>query len=358
MSLLFEPLTLRDVRIRNRIWLSPMCQYACDNTDGLVGDWHLVHYGARAAGGFGLLLVEASAIRPDGRITPQCSGLWSDAHAEAWARVVTFGQRQGAAMGVQLAHAGRKASTSRAFPGEPAGLLTPDEGGWQVVGPSPVAFDDLATPHELSTTEIDLLIKDWANAARLADAAGFDVVEIHAAHGYLLHEFYSPLSNLRTDNYGGAGRTRLLLEVVEAVREVWPERKPLFVRLSVTEWLDHGWSVSDSVALAAQLRDRGVDLIDCSSGGNAVVEIPTGPGYQVHLAAAVRETGIPTTAVGLITDPQQAEGILQAGHADAIFLGRVALREPAWPHRAAAALDVDYADAHYPPQYIRGRWPT
>ncbi|MBK9697681.1 MAG: NADH:flavin oxidoreductase/NADH oxidase [Propionibacteriaceae bacterium] len=356
MTSLFDPITLRGVTIPNRIFLSPMCQYMCEARDGVPTDWHLVHYGARAAGGFGLVIVEATAVVPQGRISPEDSGLWNDTQREAWARIVAFGHAQGAAMGVQLAHAGRKASVYRDHPG-PSGSVPLEEGGWVTGGPSALAFPGLAEPEELSVEQIAEVVESFAAAAVRADQAGFDVVELHAAHGYLLFEFLSPFSNHRTDEYGGdfACRTRLLLEVVDAVRAVWPATKPLFVRLSATEWLEGGWGVEDSVRLAGLLADRGVDFMDVSSAGNVLARIPTDPGYQVPLARAVRAAGLPTGAVGRITEAAQAQEVLDEHSADAVLLGRVALREPSWPLRAAAELGSPER-GRYPNAYLRGRW--
>lgn len=357
MTSLFAPLTLRDLTIPNRIFLSPMCQYMCEARDGVPTDWHLVHLGARATGGFGLIVAEATAVVPEGRISPEDTGLWNDTQRDAWARIVEFCHEQGAKVGVQLAHAGRKASVYRDHPG-PRGSIPVEDGGWPTVGPSAIAFPGLAEPRELTTAELAGVVRAFADAARRADQAGFDVIDIHAAHGYLLFEFLSPFSNQRTDSYGGdfTGRTRLLLEVVDAVRAVWPAGKPLFVRLSATEWLDGGWTIDESVRLAGLLAEHGVDLVDVSSGGNVLAKIPADPGYQVPLATAVRQAGIPVSAVGRITEPAQAQTILDEGRADAVMLGRVALREPAWPQRAAAELG-DPALARYPNAYLRGRWP-
>jgi 2,4-dienoyl-CoA reductase-like NADH-dependent reductase (Old Yellow Enzyme family) len=359
MPKLFEPLRLRDLTLKNRVWLSPMCQYSVEAGDGVPTDWHVVHLGARAQGGFGLILTEATAVTPQGRISAQDTGLWNSAQLEAWARVVDFVHTQDAAVGVQLAHAGRKGSTYRAWPGEPAGTVPQSEGGWATMGPSGVAFDGYDAPVEMSHQDIAETVQAFADAARRADEAGFDVVELHAAHGYLAHEFLSPLSNRRTDRYGGdfAGRTRFLTEVVDAVRAVWPEGKPLFVRLSGTDWIDGAWDVEQSARLAMVLKGRGVDLVDVSSGGNAPAAIPVGPGYQVPLAQRIRaESGLPTGAVGMVLQPQQAEQILERGDADAVFLARAALREPAWPLRAAAELGLTWREAPYPAQYVRGKW--
>ncbi len=355
---LFDPITLRGLTVRNRVWLPPMCQYQVEARDGVPTDWHLVHLGARAVGGFGLVIAEATAVVPEGRISPQDVGLWDDAQAEAWARVVRFGQAHGAAMGVQLAHAGRKASAERAFPGEPGGVAGPDRGGWPVVGPTDVAFPGLAEPRALTTAEVADVPRRFAEAAVRADQAGFDVVEIHSAHGYLLHQFYSPLTNTRTDAYGGTyeGRTRLVKEVVAAVRAVWPERKPLLLRLSATDWTDGGWTLDDSVRLVAELGPLGVDLVDVSTGGLVHAPIPTAaePGYQVPFAERIRrETGLPVAAVGRITDPHQADALVRGGQADAVLVGRAALREPSWPQRAAHELGHP---GPYPAAYHRGTY--
>ncbi len=358
MASLFDPLMLRDLLLDNRIVLAPMCQYQVETRDGVPSDWHLVHYGARAAGGFGLVLTEATAVVPEGRITPHCTGIWNDEQVAAWRRITDFSHAQGAAIGVQLAHAGRKASTYRDI--EPhTGSLPLTDGGWQTCGPSPIPFPGLATPVEATFDDIAGVVEAFALAARRADAAGFDVVEIHAAHGYLISEFLSPLSNHRTDSYGGEfeGRTKLLLEVVDAVRAAWPAGKPLFVRISATEWTRDGWSLDESVRLAGILGKHGVDVIHVSSGGNIVAKIPNDVDYQIPLAAAVRAAGVAVCAVGRITDATQAQGILDAGSADLIAVARVALREPSWPLRIAAELDAD-AMARYPHSYVRGRWPA
>ncbi|CAL8977137.1 NADPH dehydrogenase [Propionicimonas sp. T2.31MG-18] len=358
MPSLFDPFTLRDLTIPNRIFLAPMCQYQCEARDGVPTDWHLVHLGARASGGFGLLIAEATGVVPEGRITPECPGLWNDTQAAAWKRVVDFCHGQGAAMGIQLAHAGRKASTYRPF-AHRSGSVPADDGGWETFGPSAVPFPGLETPTEATPGYLAHVVEAFAAAARRADAAGFDVVEVHAAHGYLLHEFLSPLSNQRTDGYGGdlAGRSRLLLEVVDAVRAAWPAGKPLFVRISASEWTDGGFGVEEATEVARLLGEHGADLVHVSSGGNVLAPIPAGPGYQVSLAAAVRSAGLPVCAVGLITDPRQAQKVLDDGSADAVALARVALREPAWPLRAAAELECDDC-ARYPDSYLRGRWPA
>ena len=351
MSRLFEPQTLRGATARNRIWVAPMCQYSA--AEGMPHDWHLVHLGARAVGGAGVVLTEATAVSPEGRISPQDTGIWNDEQAAVWARIAAFVQGQGALAGIQLAHAGRKASTRR--PWEGRGVVAAEDGGWTPVGPSALAFPGLAEPLALDDDGIAKVRADFVAATRRALSAGFDLVELHAAHGYLLHEFLSPLSNTRSDCYGGdlAGRMRLPLEIVEDVRTVWPQDKPLVLRVSASDWTEGGWTPEDSVALAKEAAVRGVDLIDCSSGGNALTEIPLTPGYQVPFAAAVRAgAGVPTGAVGLITDPAQAEQILADGHADVVLLARELLRDPQWPLHAAAALG---AEVSWPVQYERAR---
>jgi 2,4-dienoyl-CoA reductase-like NADH-dependent reductase (Old Yellow Enzyme family) len=351
MSRLFEPLTLRGATSRNRIWVAPMCQYSA--VDGMPDDWHLVHLGARAVGGAGAVITEATAVSREGRISPQDTGIWNDEQAAAWARIVRFVQAQGALAGIQLAHAGRKASARRPWDGR--GVVTPSDGGWTPVGPTDMGFPGLGQPAALDAHGIAKVRRDFVDATRRALSAGFDVVEIHAAHGYLLHEFLSPLSNTRTDGYGGdlAARMRLVLEVIEDVRAAWPDDKPLVLRISASDWVDGGWTAEDSVALAKEAAARGVDLVDVSSGGNVPADIPVGPGYQVPLASAVRAgAGIPTGAVGLITEPEQAEQVLADGHADVVLLARELLRDPHWPLRAAAALG---AEISWPVQYERAR---
>ena len=354
MTSLFSPITLAGTTFPNRAWVAPMCQYSCDPVaaPGVPHDWHLVHLGSFAVGGAGLVLTEATAVVPEGRITPQDTGLWNEEQATAWARIVDFLHARGALTGVQLAHAGRKASTHRPFDAE-HGSVAPDAGGWETVGPSEAAFPGYAAPRALDQDGIDAVVTAFADAARRADAVGFDVVEVHAAHGYLLHQFLSPLSNTRTDGYGGSleNRMRLVLEVVDAVRAAWPEHKPLFVRVSATDWVEGGWDAEQTVALASELKTRGVDLVDTSTGGNVHADIPVGPGYQVPFAAQVRrESGLPVGAVGLITTPAQAEGIIASGEADAVLLARALLRNPRWVQDAAAELGVELAR---PPQYAR-----
>lgn len=352
MTHVLQPLTLRDLTIPNRLWLAPMCQYSA--VDGVPGEWHLVHLGARASGGFGLLLTEAAAVVPDGRISPQDAGIWNDDQTEAWARIVDFAHTQGARIGIQLAHAGRKASTYRPW-ADRRGSVPTSDGGWPTLGPSALAFPGFDAPAEMTAGQVAAIPGQFADAARRADAAGFDVVEVHAAHGYLLHEFLSPLSNHRTDTYGGSleARSRLLIETVDAVRAVWPEGKALFVRLSATDWTDGGLEVDDVAHVSRTLADHGVDLVDVSSGGNAPASIPVGPGYQVPAARRVREiSGLPVSAVGLITTAQQAEQTVVDGAADAVMVGREGLRDPMWPLRVAAELgDPDTVPLQ--PQYAR-----
>ncbi|HUQ96322.1 MAG TPA: NADPH dehydrogenase NamA, partial [Chitinophagaceae bacterium] len=356
MSRLFEPFAIKTITLRNRIVVSPMCQYS--STDGFANDWHLVHLGSRAVGGAGLVLVEATAVSPEGRITPGDLGLWSDAHTEPLKRIVQFMQAQGAVAGIQLAHAGRKASHQSPWNGG-AALQNPGE-CWQTVAPSAIAFKEgEPLPQALTEAGIEKVLDDFKQAAKRAVAAGFHVVEIHAAHGYLIHQFLSPLSNKRTDNFGGSfeNRIRFLLKIIEGVQAVWPATFPLFVRISASDWIDGGWTIDDSVALAAILKEKGVDLIDCSSGGNsASAKIPVAPLYQTGFAARIKkEAGILTGAVGLITTETEAEDILQNNEADLIFLARQLLRDPYFPLRAAAAL----GDAvTWPVQYERAKWRT
>lgn len=329
-----------------------MCQYS--STEGRPTDWHLVHLGAFARGGSGLVMTEATAVSPEGRISPWDAGLWSDQQAEDYERIVRFVQHQGAAAGVQLGHAGRKGSTAR--PWEGRGAVPLAGGGWVTVAPSAIAYGGWPPPEELTAAGIEAVVGDFRRAAARADAAGFDVVEIHAAHGYLLHQFLSPLTNRRSDAYGGdlEGRSRLLREVVAAVRSTWPERKPLLVRLSATDWADGGWTPEETVAVAGELAGAGVDLVDVSSGGNVPEQrVVAGPGYQVPFAAAVRRgAGVATAAVGLIVDAEQAEQVLAGGSADAVFLARALLRDPHWPLAAAQRLGDE---APWPAPYERAR---
>ena len=348
---LFESLALGEVTLRNRVVISPMCQYAA--VDGVAQDWHLVHLGRFALGGAGAVFVEATGVTPEGRITHGDMGLWNDEQARALARIADFLKAHGAAAGIQLAHAGRKASTQRPWEGGgPIGAedeRARGEGPWTPVAPSATAFrDDWIVPAALSTADLGALLIAWREAAQRALDAGFDVVEVHAAHGYLLHEFLSPLSNFRDDAYGGdlAGRMRFPLEVVETVRAVWPTSKPLFVRISAVDGVEGGWSLDESVAFARELKARGVDVVDCSSGGNTPTPPPmTGPGYQVPYAARVRKDAeIRTMAVGAIFDPRQAEAILQEGQADLVAFAREALADPSWPVRAEHVLRGEGAD--------------
>ncbi|MEU6703708.1 NADH:flavin oxidoreductase/NADH oxidase [Streptomyces wuyuanensis] len=357
MSALFEPYTLRSVTIPNRVWMAPMCQYSAAATGpdaGAPTDWHFAHYAARAAGGTGLILVEATAIAPEGRISPYDLGIWNDTQTDAFRRITRFLKEQGTVPGIQIAHAGRKASTERPWKG--GGPVGPDADGWQPVAPSPVPFDDgHPVPDELTADQIAAVPGQFADAARRALDAGFEVVEVHGAHGYLIGEFLSPHSNHRTDEYGGSfeNRTRFALEVVDAVRAVWPRELPLFFRISATDWLEeNGWTADETVRFASLLKEHGVDLLDVSSGGNAArVRIPVGPGYQVPFAARVRnETQLPVAAVGLITDPDQAEKVLANGEADAVLLGRELLRSPSWARRAAHELG---GAVRVPEQYHR-----
>lgn len=353
MTMLFDPLRLRGVELRNRIGVSPMCQYSSEG--GYASDWHLVHIGGFATGGAGLILMEATAVAPEGRITPYDLGLWEDGQVAGLRRITNFVHGQGAVAGIQLGHAGRKASTWRPWEGE--GAVPEEKGGWAVCAPSAIPFSDTyARPHELDEAGIRRVVEAFRAAAGRAVEAGFRVVELHAAHGYLLHQFLSPLSNRRTDRYGGSfeNRVRLPLEVVAAVREVWPEHLPLLVRISATDWVEGGWTPEESVEFSRLLRENGVDLVDCSSGGLIPgVQVPIGPGYQVPFAERIRrEAGVATAAVGLITEPEQADRIVREGRADMVLLAREMLRQPRWPLLAAHRLGVDVA---WPVQYERAR---
>jgi 2,4-dienoyl-CoA reductase-like NADH-dependent reductase (Old Yellow Enzyme family) len=356
MPELFDSLKLRDISIRNRLGVSPMCMYSSEV--GRATDWHIVHLGSRAVGGWGLIVAEATAVTPEGRISPHDAGLWNDDQIEPLARITRFIKTYGGTPGIQLAHAGRKASTARLFSvPQPGKALSPAEGGWTVVAPSPIAFDPQSpVPHELSLSEIKTIQAAFAAAATRTLHAGYDFLEIHAAHGYLINEFLSPLTNKRTDGYGGSfdNRIRMLMETIAAVREVWPQRLPLAVRLSCVDWVEGGWTLEDSIALARKLKGAEVDLVDCSSG--AVVpnaHIPVGPGFQVPFAQAIRrDAGIATAAVGMITDASQAAEIISAEKADLVLMARQALREPYLPIHAAAALGKKNAVA-FPGQYGR-----
>src|ERR1700693_2272799 len=349
---LFDPLAIREVKFANRVFVSPMCQYS--SHDGYANDWHLVHLGSRAVGGAGLVITEATAVLPEARISPQDLGIWADGHIETLSRIVSFIHEQGSIPGMQLAHAGRKASTRRPWEGQ--GKIPESEGGWKkVVAPSALPFaDTYPMPRVLTTEGIQKVVSAFAAAARRACQAGFRVIEIHAAHGYLIHEFLSPLSNTRADDYGGSfeNRTRLCREIVAAVRSAWPKELPLFVRISATDWIDGGWNIDESVKLAGQLKRMGVDLIDCSSGGNAPhATIPVCPGYQTAFAERIRrEADIMTGAVGMITSAVQAEHIIRTEQADAVIMAREVFRDPYWPWRAARELDQPIA---WPVQYLR-----
>lgn len=353
MSFLFTPLRLRQVTFKNRVFVSPMCQYSSE--DGMPTDWHLVHLGSRAVGGAALVMVEATAVSPEARITAWDSGIWSEAHAKAFERITHFIKSQNAVPSVQLAHAGRKASTDAPWRGGKPILSGPH--AWQPTAPSPIPFGTgYPVPRQMSVADIDKVVAQFAKSSRWSLEAGFDVVEIHMAHGYLLHEFLSPLSNRREDEYGGSleNRARFPLRVAEAVRSAWPADKPVLVRLSATDWAEGGWDLKQSIWFSAELKKRGIDLIDCSSGGlvpNA--RIPVEPGYQVPFSAAIRqEAGIATGAVGMITDPHQAEEILAEREADVVLLARELLRNPYWPLHAAEELGVE---VQWPEQYGRAK---
>jgi 2,4-dienoyl-CoA reductase-like NADH-dependent reductase (Old Yellow Enzyme family) len=353
MSTLFSSLTLRGLTLRNRICVSPMCQYS--SVDGLAQPWHLVHLGSRAVGGAGLVMVEATAVDPEGRITPGDMGIWSEAHAEALRPIARFIREQGAAAGIQIAHAGRKASTD--LPWQGGGPLRADQGAWQTLSPSAIPFaSNFPAPRALERDELEQLVQHFTRAARLGLQAGFQVLELHMAHGYLLHEFLSPLSNRREDEYGGSleNRLRLPLRVAQGVRDVWPDELPVFVRISASDWMEGGWDLEQSIVLAGRLKDTGVDLIDVSSGGMSMdAPVPFGPGFQTPFATAIRRgAGIATGTVGLITDPVQAEQVVATGLADVVFLAREMLRDPYWPMHAARQLGVDMP---WPVQYQRAK---
>ncbi len=356
---LFSPLSLRDVTFRNRLWVSPMCQYSCEDLDGVPTPWHLAHLGSFARGGAGLVIAEATAVVPEGRISAWDTGLWNDAQRDAFAPIVEFIHERGARAGIQLAHAGRKASTYRDWSGR--GTQAIADGGWQTLAPSALAFEGYDEPRAATTADIAAVIAAFGAAARRAVDAGFDVIEVHAAHGYLIHQFLSPLSNTRNDEYGGPleNRARLLLAVVREVREAVGDAVPVFVRMSATDWVEpEGWTPEQTHTVAGWARDAGADLFDISSGGLIPgVKIPSAPGYQVPLATAVREaTGSPVAAVGRITEARQAEEIVASGAADAVLVGREFLRDPHFALRAAHELGatIDY----WPPQYLRGQWPA
>jgi len=357
MPKLFEAIKIRELDVKNRIWIAPMCQYSCENQDGVPTSWHHTHLISRAVGGAGLIIVEASAVAPEGRITPWCTGIWNDEQAKAWKEIVTECHKYGAKMAMQLAHAGRKASTHREWSG--SGTVAESEGGWQSISSTDAAFGDYAAPKKLTIEEIASLVEDFANAAKRSVEAGFDAVEIHAAHGYLIHQFLSPLSNNRDDQYGGSfeNRTRMLMEVISAIRQVIPESMPLFLRLSATDYKEGGWDEEQNAKLSQMATAAGVDLIDVSSGGIVTgVKIPSGPGYQVPLAEYIADRiDQPVSAVGQITSAAQAEQILQAGKVDVIMIARASLRDPYWPLRAAHELGTE---VQWPNQYSRGIWPS
>lgn len=355
---IFDPIQVRGLLLRNRIWVPALCQYSVFERDGVPTDWHLVHLGSFARGGSGLVLAEATAITPEGRISPHDTGIWNEAQADAWRRVTDFVHGQGAAIGLQLAHAGRKASVWPEWGSSARGTMNTDQGGWQTVAPSAVAFGGYAAPRALTVDELADVVAGFAAAARRALDAGFDLVELHAAHGYLLHQFLSPLSNVRDDVFGGTleNRARLLLEIVRAVRAEVGDAVPVLVRFSATDYAEGGWDAEQTAVVAGWARDAGADLFDISSGGlMSGVRIPLGPGYQVPFAEYVRTTaGVPVNAVGLITEAQQAQQIVESGQADAVMLGRESMRDPHFPLRAAHELGVELD--YWPPQYLRARW--
>ena len=349
---LFAPLKIRGVEFVNRLWVSPMCMYSAN--DGVVSDWHRVHLGAFATGGAGLVVVEATGVTPKGRISVGCTGIWNDEQAQAFKPIVEFSKSMGSKIGIQLAHSGRKGSSTR--PGSDHQMATAAEGGWVAEAPSAIAYGNMPIPYALSISEIQHLVQDFAAATKRAVQVGFDVIEIHGAHGYLLHQFLSPLSNLRTDEYGGSfeNRTRFLLETVKAVRGAMPDSMPLFVRISATDWTEGGWDLAQSIQLATLLKNNGVDLIDVSSAGlSDKQEVVAGAGFQLPFATAIREvTGILTSGVGLITTAEQADAVIREGKADAVFAGRAFLRNPRWALEVAHNLN---ATAKWPRQIERGK---
>jgi 2,4-dienoyl-CoA reductase-like NADH-dependent reductase (Old Yellow Enzyme family) len=353
MSRLFKPILIRSINLKNRIAVSPMCQYSSE--DGLPTDWHFVHLGSRAVGGAALIIMEATAVSPEGRISPDDAGIWSDKHAEAYKRITAFIKSQNSIPAIQLAHAGRKASTFSPWKGR--GSVNEKEGGWQTIAPSPISFaDNYPLPKEMNKQDIQQVLDQFKLAAERSIEAGFQLIELHMAHGYLVHEFLSPLSNFRKDEYGGSleNRCRLAIEIARNVRNTIPEEMPLFVRISSTDWVKDGWDINQSVKLAEWLKDEGVDLIDCSSGGNvAKPDIPLGPGYQVPFSDEIRKKAdILTAGVGMITSPEQAENIIRTGQADLIVLAREMLRNPYWPLYAAEKLKTDIP---WPDQYKRAK---
>ena len=357
MSLLFSPIKIRSLEIKNRLWVSPMCMYSCENQDGVVGDWHLVHLGARAIGGAGLVMAEATAVNPEGRISPWCPGIWSDEQIPGWKKVTEFIRSAGSVSALQLAHAGRKASTYRSWSG--TGTVPIADGGWQSYSATDVAFEGYSAPRMLETAEVASLVEDFRGAARRAVAAGFDALEIHAAHGYLIHQFLSPITNKRVDEYGGPleNRARLLLEIVRSVREELGDGMPLMVRFSATDYVEGGWDQEQTNQVAIWAREAGADLFDISSGGLVTgVKIPTAPGYQVNFSKSTSQaTNANVSAVGQITTSEQAEAILQSGQVDVIMAARQFLRDPYFPLRAAHELGEEI---EWPVQYERGRFPS
>jgi 2,4-dienoyl-CoA reductase-like NADH-dependent reductase (Old Yellow Enzyme family) len=357
MSKLFEPIKIRDLEIRNRIFIPAMCQYSCENQDGVVHDWHMVHLGARATGGAGMIIAEATGVTPEGRISPWCPGIWNLDQVAAWGRVNAFIHSQGAKSALQLAHSGRKGSTYRDWSGR--GEVPIEKGGWQTVSSTSKAFDGMEAPRELTTAEVKELVQDFLRAAKHALLAGFDAVEIHAAHGYLIHQFLSPITNHRSDEYGGSleNRARFLLEIVEGVRTEIGELMPIFVRFSATDYREDGWDLEQTTQVAKWCAELGADLFDISSGGLITgVNIPSGPGYQVPLAEKIAQgVSQPVAAVGQITEPAQAEKILQDGDVDVVLIGRASLRDPYWALRAAHELNVELD--YWPKHYNRGKFP-
>ena len=353
MASLFDPIKIREVTFANRIWVSPMCQYSAEN--GVATNWHDVHIGSFATGGAGMIMMEASGVVPEGRISTKCLGLWNEEQSKRLKPIVDFAHSMGTKIGIQLAHAGRKASCLPPWSDHP--MASKEEGGWECVAPSPISFGGkYPVPRELTKNEIEELVRSFASAAKRAVAAGFDLVEIHAAHGYLIHQFLSPISNQRNDEYGGSfeNRTRFILDIARAVRNAIPESMPLFTRISASDWLEGGWTIEDSVQLSKLLKEAGVDLIDVSSGGTSSgAPVPVGPGYQVPFATKIKEeAAIPTCAVGLITQAHQADEIVRSGNADAVMMAREFLRNPRWPLAAAQELN---AEVSWPVQLIRGK---
>ena len=353
MSGLYAPILTRGVKLKNRIVVSPMCQYS--SKDGFPTDWHFVHLGSRAVGGAALVITEAMAVSPEGRISPDDAGIWSDEHAESYKKITEFIKSQNSVLAIQLAHAGRKASTYAPWKGR--GAVSEQEGGWQTIAPSQIPFaDNYPLPKEMTSQDIQIVIDQFKLAAERSVEAGFELIELHFAHGYLVHEFLSPISNTRKDEYGGSleNRCRLAIEIARNVRKVIPEEMPLFIRISSTDWVENGWDIKQSVKLAEWLKEAGVDLIDCSSGGNvANAEIPLGPGYQIPFSEEIRKKiNILTAGVGLITSPEQAEDIIRTGQADLVILAREMLRNPYWPLYTAEKLK---ADIEWPKQYLRAK---